>query len=144
MRGSQETVTIRPRLIKLDTVTRETLELEFQQRFFEAALAQEPNNLDCLVQLGDVYSRRGLHEKGLQIDSRLTQLCPDEPTFHYNLACSYSVLGRCDESMCALANAIELGYDDFDQMKRDEDLANLRSSPRFEELLNRRRDAKNS
>lgn len=124
-----------PRRIALDPVTREFLEGEFQRRFFEAAVQVDPDNLECLIGLGDVYTRQGRYEEGLRIDTRLVELCPDEPTFFYNLACSYSLLSHCDKAMGALRRAIDLGYNDFDYMERDEDLEQLRLTPEFRELF---------
>ena len=122
-------------VIRLDARTREALEGRFQRRFFEAVVSHDPTHLDALVQLGDIYTRQGQYEKGLEIDSRLTELCPDEPNFHYNLACSFSVLGRCDESLNALALAVRLGYDDLDSLQRDEDLKNLRRTASFRRFI---------
>ena len=121
--------------IRLDAVTRDFLDAEFQRRFFEAAVVADPRNIECLLQLGDIYSRQGDHENGLRVDRQLTELCPEEPTFHYNLACSYSVLGHCTESADALRAALELGYDDFDYIQRDDDLKNLRQTEDFDRLL---------
>ena len=123
------------RNIRLDAVTREFLELGFQTEFFEAAVAFDQHNIECLVQLGDLYSRQGNHESGLEIDRRLTKLCPEEPTFYYNLACTYSVLGRCHESAEAVLVAIDLGYEDFEYLQRDEDLTNLRNTSEYQTLV---------
>ena len=123
------------RRISLDPVTREYLEGQFQRRFFESAIRHEPDNLECLVQLGDIYTRQGRYEKGLEIDSRLVVLCPDEPTFRYNQACSYALLNNCEESISALREAMRLGYDDLEHLREDEYLENVRETPLFKDLL---------
>ena len=123
------------RRIKFDPITREYLEGNFQARFFESAVERHPENLECLVQLGNIYTRQGRYEEGLEIDSRLTALRPDEPTFFFNLACSYSVLGRCEEAGRALQTAIDLGFDDLEQIQEDDDLENLRKSSGFPTVL---------
>ena len=56
--------------ISLDAVTRSYLESEFQKSFYEAAVIREPNNLECLVELGDLYSRQGHYEKSLEKTSK--------------------------------------------------------------------------
>ncbi len=123
--------------IDLDRTTREKLEGEFQREFFEAALENDPANLGCLIRLGDLYTRQGFYQKGLEIDLRLVDICPKESTFHYNLACSYSLLGQLEESLEALETAIEHGYDEWEHLNADDDLANLRNHPRYEELIAR-------
>ncbi len=123
------------RTIDLDRKIRERLEGDFQREFFEAAIQNDPCNLECLIRLGDLYTRQGHYEKGLAIDQRLIGICPSEPTFHYNLACSLSLLSRLEESLAALRSAIERGYDDWEHLERDEDLSNLRTHDEFQLLI---------
>ena len=121
--------------VALDPVTREYLEGQFQRKFYEAAVSQEPDNLECLLQLGDVYTRQGQYEKGLAIDLRLVGLCPEEPTFHYNLACSHALLGEAAACVTALREAIRLGFPDIDHLEEDEYLENVRNTPEFRQLV---------
>ena len=110
--------------------------LEFEIHFYEKLLTAYPDFVDVLVPLGDAYTRRGLHEKGLEIDLRLTKLRSQDSLTWYNLACSYSLLRRIEEALTALQRAFELGYRDLPHLQRDADLANLRQSPRYQQLLN--------
>ena len=121
--------------ISLDPVTREYLQGQFQRKFFAAAVKAEPNNLECLVQLGDIYTRQGQYEKGLEIDNRLVQLCPKEATFRYNQACSYALLNYCVQSVESLREAIRLGYTDHEHMDGDEYLENVHDTPLFQDLM---------
>jgi len=114
---------------------------EFAIRFYEAVLARDPGNTEILSVLGHLYTSAGLYEKGLAIDQRLVELKRDDPIAHYNLACSYSLLGQIDRSLAALARAIRLGYRDVDYMMRDPDLKNLSADPRFHELMSRIRQS---
>ena len=109
--------------------------LEFEIAFYEQLLREHPNFPDALMALGEAYTRRGWYEKGLTVDQQLTQLKAADPTVWYNLTCSYSLLGRIDESLDALRTAIKLGYDDFDYLRRDPDLQALRQSPQFRRFL---------
>lgn len=127
-RASRQTVT-------LDPVTREYLEGQFQRKFFEAAVEHEPESLECLMQLGDIYTRQGHYEKGLEIDAKLVDLCPQEPTFRYNLACSYALLDMIEQSVAALRDAIRLGYNDLDYLEKDEYLENVRGTREFRRLM---------
>lgn len=109
--------------------------LEFEISFYEKLLGTYPDFLDVLTPLGDAYTRRGLHEKGLEVDLRLTQARGEDPLTWYNLACSYSLLKRPEESMAALKHAFELGYTDLSYLRRDPDLFHLRQSPKYRSLL---------
>ena len=107
----------------------------FEIRFLEDLLARGGERADLLAHLGYLYTRAGRHLDALAVDQRMVALRPNDPIAHYNLACSYSNLGRIEQGFRALEKALALGYRDFDHMQRDEDLANLRRHPRWNELL---------
>ena len=109
--------------------------LEFEISFYQKLLRAYPDFVDVLIPLGDAYTKRGLHEKGLEIDLRLSQLRGEDPLTWYNLACSYSLLRRVDESMEALRRSIELGYLDLPYLQKDPDLTNLRQSDKYRQFL---------
>ncbi len=115
----------------------ETDTVDFEITFFEKLLAQDENEITVLIPLGNAYTQKGLYEKGLAVDKKLVNLQPDNPVFHYNLACSLSLLERIDEAIKALGNALKLGYRDFGHMNKDTDLDNIRLDKRFKSLLNK-------
>ena len=110
-------------------------DLDFEIAFYEGIAKKLPNSVDLLMALGNNYTRRGRHEDGLAIDRQLCRLRSNDPIVHYNLACSYSLLSRLDESLEALRRAIALGYADVANMGRDPDLESLRNDPRYAALL---------
>lgn len=114
---------------------RKAQDLDFQMAFYEETLKNNPNFVDCLIALGEIYTKKGLHKEGLKIDKRLACLRPENPIVHYNLACSHSLLGDVASSLEAMKRAITLGYDDFRFMGDDPDLANLRKDERFFQLM---------
>ena len=109
--------------------------IEFEIRFYEKLVTAYPDFVDALVPLGHAYTRLGHYDKGLQIDQRLTQLRESDSVIWYNLACSYSLLKRLEESATSPRRSIELGYRDFQHLQNDPDLLNLRRSPQYQELL---------
>jgi tetratricopeptide (TPR) repeat protein len=54
---------------------------------------------------------------------------------YYNLACAHARLGQKDKAIEALSRAVDEGFADRAGMEKDEDLAPLRSDPRFQQLL---------
>lgn len=109
--------------------------LDFEIGFYERLLRSYPAFIDVLIALGDAYTRRGLHEQGLRVDLRLTELRTSDPLVWYNLACSYSLLQQVDESLGALRRSIELGYTDVRYFQTDPDLRHLRQSPKYHQFL---------
>ncbi len=109
--------------------------LEFEIAFYEQLVQRYPNFVDALTALGEAYTRRGWYEKGLAVDQQLAQLKASDAVTWYNLACSYSLLGRLDEALESLRRAVSLGYDDFEYLMKDPDLANVRRVPTFRQLI---------
>jgi len=130
--------------LRTDSALRERLErlgLVFSVDFHETARRHRPDDLEVLAELGQAYTRLGRHAEGLEVDRRLVALAPDNPTVHYNLACSLALLGSPEEALAALENAVQRGYEDLTHLLRDEDLRSLRELPRFRRLVAALEDA---
>ena len=115
----------------------EKIGVDFERGLYEVALADDPDNIDVLVALGDLYTKQGLLENGLEVDLKLVKIRPSVSVFHYNLACSHSLLGHLDPAFAALKRALHLGYDDVEHLVEDRDLDNLKSDRRYTDLLKR-------
>jgi tetratricopeptide (TPR) repeat protein len=113
----------------------ENEDMDFEIAFYEAILEQVPNCEDVLMALSNNYTQRGLFEKGLGADQRLCQLRPQDPIIRYNLACSYSLLGQCDDALDTLQQAVCLGYTDLAFIQQDPDLEVVRRDPRYTSFL---------
>lgn len=100
-------------------------DIEFEIGFYENILKGTPNFIEALSAIGDLYTRAGHWQKGLDVDLKLATLRPDDPIVFYNLACSYALLNQTRLALNALVKSIELGYDDFAYLKTDTDLDNL-------------------
>jgi len=117
----------------------EQLGLAFQAEFLGRAHARHPQNFEVLAELATVLTRLGRFEDGLAADQQLVVLAPDDPTVHYNLACSLALLGRVESALDTLERALALGYVDLEHLLTDPDLSNLQESPRFRALTQRLR-----
>ena len=127
-----------PNSVKLSPQQRRDLDIEIG--FLEGVIRRDPQYLEALQVLGDDYTQRGRFDDGLKVDQRLTQIRPDDPMAHYNLACSYSLTAQCERAAAVLDVAIELGYRDFKHMRRDPDLKNLRQHPLYRKIRARVRE----
>ena len=110
-------------------------DLDFEISFLEGVLKHRPNYVDALAPLAEAYTRRGLFEKGLEIDKRLAFLCKDDPIVHYNLACSYVLSGFTAKALVALKRAVRLGFSDMGHLEKDPDLKPLRDYAPFQQWL---------
>jgi len=110
---------------------------DFEIEFYEGLIKKKPDFIDALTALGDIYTQKGMYEQGLVIDKRLEVLLPDDPFVLYNLACSYSLMNDVDKALRCVKKAINRGYDNFEFLQYDEDLANLKRDGRFIRYFNR-------
>lgn len=110
------------------------LGLEFLADFYGVETERHPENLAALGELGHLCTRLGRFEQGLAVDQRLVEIRPNDPTVHYNLACSLALVGDAGASIAALERAVTLGYDDVAHLLADEDLRSVRDHPAFRKL----------
>ncbi len=110
---------------------------DFEIAFYEGIIHKQPNFIEALGALGDLYTKKGDYHKGLVIDEKLAQLKPDDPIVLYNLACSYSLLKDIDKALDVIKQAVKCGYDEFEYLLEDEDLTNLQKDPRFKRYITR-------
>ncbi|MBI4584620.1 MAG: hypothetical protein HY717_11450 [Planctomycetes bacterium] len=121
--------------VRLPERVLEGLVRSFELDLYSAFLKHEPDNLEILVEVGNLFTRLGKFKEGLKVDERLVKIKPKEALFHYNLACSQSLLGQIDHAIESLKRAIALGYRNFDYLVKDADLENARKDQRFQEVL---------
>jgi tetratricopeptide (TPR) repeat protein len=112
----------------------EIRDLDLEISFMEGVIKRDPTYIEALQILGDNYTRRGRFAEGLRIDERLSRLRPDDSLVHYNLACSYSLTDQFDLAAEALETAINLGYRDFEWMRKDPDLKKLHAQPEYKRI----------
>lgn len=107
----------------------------FEIGFFESVLRRDSSYAEVIEILGGLYTKTGRISDGLRMDRRLVRLQPENPTAHYNLACSLALCRRKADALRSLKQAVQLGYKDFDWMSQDPDLDGLKERPEFTTLL---------
>jgi len=113
----------------------ESEQTEFEIKFFSDVLERYPDYVDVLRAFGNLLTKQGHHEEGLEVDRRLVRLRPLDAVAHYNLACSYCLLRKHDQALAELRKAFELGYCDFAYLRKDRDLESIRNDRRFKALI---------
>jgi tetratricopeptide (TPR) repeat protein len=117
--------------------------LDFEIEFYEGLLEKNKDFLQALMALGDLYTKKGLYEKGLAIDKKLARMRPEDPYVLYNLACSYSLVNNISKAHQVIKLAIDSGYNDFEFLEQDHDLDNLLHDERFRNYLSQRKQSRN-
>lgn len=122
-------------MIPISNQPEDLRENEQELEFLQAIARRLPEDTHIMRALGDLYTRTGAYADGLRVDENLSRLCAEDPVVWYNLACSLALSDRADDAFDALSRAVELGYNDYESMKKDPDLVSLHGDTRFESIL---------
>lgn len=79
--------------------------------------------------------REGDTKTMIETSRKGVALLPDDPTWHYNLACSLAYLKNHAQAFAELEKAIDLGFRDVEAIRKDADLKRLAGERRFDELV---------
>jgi tetratricopeptide (TPR) repeat protein len=82
-----------------------------------------------------VNANLGRQERAVGLAERAIAVDRDDPMLLYNVACTFSVLGKVDEALEALEHAVEKGWGDRAWIEHDSDLDPIRESPRYKSLM---------
>ena len=107
---------------------------DFELSFFKSLHKRMPKDVRVASILAHLYTQTGQIDLGLKMDRKLARLSPEDPTVHYNLACSLALKGRKADALKVLRTAISCGYEDYVWMCNDPDLAELHDYSGFVQL----------
>ena len=124
----------------LDSLTRRS-QADFEIEFYERIRERNPDNIDVLLVLGDLFAEKKWHRRALQVDLKLAELLPASPLVFYNLACSYALTQQISDSLAALRQALAVGFSDFDHLEQDADMEAVRQHADFAGILAGAKDA---
>jgi tetratricopeptide (TPR) repeat protein len=102
---------------------------------YKQALQLNPKFLPALNNLALVTAANKEYYKALTVFMDILNYAPDDAETHYNIACMYSRLNRVDDSIHWLQKAINKGYTNWESIKNDADLDNIRGSSAYKELI---------
>jgi len=66
---------------------------------------------------------------------RAIQIKPNDPDIYYNLTAFYSIQGQLDRALDSLDKSLEYGFKDYNVLRNDHDLANVRRDPEYKNIL---------
>jgi tetratricopeptide (TPR) repeat protein len=98
-------------------------------------LQNYPNEARAHIFLATSYAWLDAREEASAQGKRAAELSPRDPVLMYNLACLFSLLNDQDEAVQWLSKSIQLGRRDFEWMKRDPELDNIRNHPGYLALI---------
>ncbi len=99
------------------------------------AVALRPEDHILRFDYGYALFSAGEYADGLPQFRHVIERDPGNLDARYNVACGLARLGRADEALHALQEAVNAGFHDADFARKDPDLESVRSDPRFEGIL---------
>jgi tetratricopeptide (TPR) repeat protein len=104
-------------------------------RNYEKALSIEPDFIQALNNLAVVYTGKGEYDKAISLFKKIIGLRPDSPSVYYYMASIYSEQNKINESIDCIKNAIRTGFKDWDLLKTDKNLENIKGSSYYKDLM---------
>ena len=102
----------------------------------ERYLMRHPDDARAHLFYGINLAENGETDKASDEAKKALAINPSDPLMQYNASCFYSQLKEKKLAIESLKNAFEAGYQDYEWVKRDSDLENIRQEPEFIELMN--------
>lgn len=103
----------------------------------EASLKWNPDDARAAYMAANGLAALGERERARELAERARAMRPDDPMLLYNVGCIHSLLGRGDDAITCLEEAVRHGITDRGWFEHDSNLDPLRGEPRFEALLRR-------
>jgi len=106
-----------------------------QVRLVNEHLELNPDDPRACILGAGAYAALKDEERTTFFAGRAMAADPDDPMLLYNVACVYSKLGRTDDALAALEQAVDRGYGDRGWMEHDSDLDPLRETSRYQAIV---------
>jgi tetratricopeptide (TPR) repeat protein len=116
-------------------------ELDQARKQYQKALSIQPKYIPALNQLAEVYARNKNYEKALSLFSEVATLEPSKPDAYYNSACMFAKLNRVEESVDWLSKATKNGFNNWEFLKNDPRLDNIKNSGAYKDLVRTLQDS---
>ena len=102
---------------------------------FSLAIQKDPQYAEAYSSRAVAYMQQQKFNKAEEDLRKAKELSPDSPSVRYNLASLHSLKGNVDLALDEIDAALAKGFTDYDALRRDPDLDNLRKHPEFRKIL---------
>ena len=102
---------------------------------YTKAIEQYPKYVMAYNDRAAVYVRQNKFDKAKDDLTKALAIDPHNPATYYNTAALYSLQNESSQALDYLEKALVLGFKDYDLLRSDPDLKNIRKNPKFREIL---------
>ncbi len=103
-------------------------------KLMEDRLELNPDDARAANLAAGLLAQLGESTRSLEYADRSLAIDPEDPMLLYNVACTYTALGRTDDALNCLERAVDKGFGHKEWIDHDPDLAPLRENLRFQAL----------
>jgi len=115
------------------TAAKENYENAIQE--FSRAIEKYPNYPEAFGNRAVVYMQQGKFNKAMDDLKKGESINPNDKNLHYNFVAWYSLQNQLDRALDSLDKSLSLGFNDYDALRADPDLNNVRKHPEFRKIL---------
>jgi len=102
---------------------------------FSQAVQKDPNYAEAYSNRAVAYMQQKKFNKAEDDLRRAKELAPDSPSVRYNYASLHSLKGNVDLALDEIDAALTKGFAEYDALRLDPDLNNVRKHPEFRKIL---------
>ena len=139
--NSAKYATLNPRLdargksLQQAAITAREGDAEGAMSIYRTLLASDKNDAEASLQLARALHGQKRYSEAIPLFEQAAKGTSQRANALYNLSCAYALSGEKDRAIETAAKAIESGFKTRYYYEEDEDLASVRSDPRFQALL---------
>jgi len=111
-------------------------ERDYDNAIDEFTLAIEKNPYYSIVYSNRAvaYMQQQKFDKAADDLNKGAEINPKSTVIHYNFVALYSLQGKIDQALDSLDKTLELGFNNYDALRKDPDLNNVRKHPEFRKI----------
>ena len=102
---------------------------------YQMSLKHDKNLFEVYINLSVAQLRIKKFDHAYRTLLKLKSFQPQNPSLFYNLACYYSLTKQLELGRDAIQKSIQLGFKDFQLLKEDPDLENLKNDLKYNKWL---------
>jgi transcriptional regulator GlxA family with amidase domain len=125
------------RAMQQASILEDTRDYEGAAKAWRALTDADPTNGFAWFRMGSSLLSLKQFESSITASTRAAEFSEVKGRALYNIACARALQGRPTEALDALAKAVDAGFKQRWALEGDDDLASIRQTPRFKEILSK-------
>jgi adenylate cyclase len=102
---------------------------------FPIYISKHPDDARSHMYYATILMLKGKDQQAREEAAKALDLSPDDPVMLFNAACFYARLGEKEIALKMVKNAVTIGFEQYEWLRRDPDLDNIRNEPEFIEIM---------